>query len=137
MFVRTLDDVRASGRELVIAGGTARTARFLTASDGVGFAFSDVHQGAGGEAHLWYKHHWEANYILEGTGEVEEVATGRRWPLAPGTIYVVGPEDRHIVRAETDLHLVSVFNPPIEGDENHDADGSYPPTGPIPPGPAV
>jgi L-ectoine synthase len=113
------------------------TARFLTASDGVGFAFSDVRQGAGGEAHLWYKHHWEANYILEGTGEVEEVATGRRWRLEPGTIYVVGPEDRHIVRAETDLHLVSVFNPPIEGDENHDADGSYPPTGPIPPGPSA
>src|SRR6478736_3938119 len=102
MFVRTLDDVRADGLEVVIAGGSARTARFITARDGVGFAFSDVFQGAGGEAQLWYKHHWEANYILEGTGEVEEVATGRRWPLAPGTIYVVG---------------------------------SYPPTGPIPPGP--
>jgi L-ectoine synthase len=137
MFVRTLDDVRAAGLEVVIAGGSARTARFLTARDGVGFAFSDVQQGAGGEAHLWYKHHWEANYILEGVGEVEEVATGRRWRLEPGTIYVVGPEDRHIVRAETDLRLISVFNPPLEGDENHDADGSYPPTGPIPPGPGV
>ena len=84
MFVRTLDDVRASGLEVVIAGGSARTARFLTASDGVGFAFSDVHQGAGGEAHLWYKHHWEANYIVEGTGEVEEVATGRRCASSRG-----------------------------------------------------
>src|SRR3954454_25024842 len=85
MFVRTLDDVRAAGLEVVIAGGSARTARFLTASDGVGFAFSDVHQGAGGEAHLWYKHHWEANYIVDGVGELEEVATGMRWRLEPGT----------------------------------------------------
>jgi L-ectoine synthase len=50
---------------------------------------------------------------------------------------MVGPEDRHVVRAETDLRLISVFNPPLRGDENHDADGSYPPTGPIPPGPAT
>jgi L-ectoine synthase len=135
MFVRTLADVRASGHEVVIAGGSARTARFLTATDGVGFTFSDVSQGAGGEARLWYKNHWEANYILEGVGELEEVATGQKWRLEPGTIYVVGPDDRHIVRADTDLRLISVFNPPLGGDENHDADGSYPPTGPIPPGP--
>jgi quercetin dioxygenase-like cupin family protein len=135
MFVRSLADVRASGREVVIAGGSARTARFLTADDGVGFTFSDVSQQAGAEARLWYKHHWEANYILAGTGELEEVATGQRWRLEPGTIYVVGPDDRHIVRAATDLRLISVFNPPLRGDENHDADGSYPPTGPIPPGP--
>ncbi len=135
MFVRTLADVRSTGHEVVIAGGSARTARFLTASDGVGFTFSDVSQGAGAEAHLWYKHHWEANYILEGTGELEEVATGQRWRLQPGTMYVVGPDDRHVVRADTDLRLISVFNPPIIGTENHDADGSYPPTGPIPLGP--
>jgi L-ectoine synthase len=135
MFVRTLAEVKGSGHEIVIAGGSARTARFLTAADGVGFAFSDVSQAAGEEARLWYKHHWEANYIVEGTGELEEVATGQTWRLEPGTIYVVGPEDRHIVRAATDLRLISVFNPPIMGDENHDEDGSYPPTGPIPPGP--
>ena len=41
------------------------------------------------------------------------------------------------MRAATDLRLISVFNPPIMGDENHDADGSYPPTGPIPPGPGA
>ena len=136
MFVRTLDDVRASGRELVIAGGTARTARFLTASDGVGFAFSDVHQGAGGEAHLWYKHHWEANHIVAGTGLVTELATGRSWKLGPGVSYNVGPKDRHRLRADTDLHLLSVFCPPLEGPEQHDADGALTPTGPVPPGPA-
>jgi L-ectoine synthase len=135
VFVRTLDDVRASGRELVVAGGSVRTARVLTAADGLGFAFSEFFQQAGAEARLWYKHHWEANYVIEGNGELEEVATGQRWSLAPGTMYVVGPDDRHVMRAATDMRVISVFNPPITGDEDHDADGSYPPTGPIPPGP--
>ena len=136
MFVRTLADVRASGHELMVADNSVRTARFLIAADGVGFSFSEFHQQAGAEARLWYKHHWEANYVLEGRGELEELATGRRWPLEPGTMYVVGPDDRHVMRATTDMRVVSIFNPPIMGDEDHDADGSYPPTGPTPPGPS-
>jgi hypothetical protein len=37
--------------------------------------------------------------------------------------------------AITDLHLISVFNPPLRGDEQHDAEGTLPPSGPLPPGP--
>jgi L-ectoine synthase len=131
VFVRTNED----GHEASIAEGKAASTRLLTKKDGVGFSFSAVTVPAGNETTLWYKHHWEANYILSGTGELEELATGRRWPLEPGVLYVVGPEDRHVVRAIEDLRVVSVFNPPIEGDETHDGDGSYPPTGPTPPGP--
>ena len=40
------------------------------------------------------------------------------------------------VKALTDIHVVSVFDPPLTGNEVHDEDGSYPPTGPIPLGPA-
>jgi L-ectoine synthase len=137
MFVRTREGVVAAGHELEISHGTAVTTRYLTKHDGVGFSFSAVFMAAGQEANLWYKHHWEANYIVSGSGELEELATGRRWPLTAGTIYVVGPQDRHVVRAVDELRLVSVFNPPIVGDENHDDDGSFPPTGPIPPGPAA
>lgn len=50
--------------------------------------------------------------------------------------YYVGPKDRHKLRAVTDVHLISVFCQPLRGDEQHDADGSLPPTGPVPPGPA-
>src|SRR5438094_3463475 len=117
MFIRTRDDARSAGHELVVARGATKSTRYLTKGDGLGFSFSAVVMAAGQEATLWYKHHWEANYIVSGSGELEEVATGRRWPLEPGTIYVVGPEDRHVVRATEDLRLVSVFNPPIVGDE--------------------
>jgi L-ectoine synthase len=137
VFVRTREDVRASGHELQVAAGAVTTVRYLNKSDGLGFSFSDVYIPAGHEAKLWYKHQWEANFVVSGLGEVEEVATGRRWPLEPGTMYVVGPEDRHVIRAAEDVHLVSVFNPPIVGNEIHDEDGSFPPTGPLPPGPSA
>ena len=134
MFVRTLDDLRAAGKEKVLVGGRARVVRSLTAIDGLGFSFSDVRIAAGSETTLWYKNHWEANYIVAGLGEVEDLTSGERWPLAAGTLYTVGPKDRHKITAAEDLRIISVFNPPITGDETHDEDGAYPPTGPIPEG---
>jgi L-ectoine synthase len=137
MFVKRADDMRREGRELVVANGQARTVRMLTAADDVGFGFSDVHLNAGAEATLWYRHHREANHILSGTGEVTDLTTEESWRLGPETAYIVGPEDRHRLRAETDMHLVSIFCPPLRGDEQHDGDGSLPPSGPIPPGPGI
>jgi L-ectoine synthase len=136
MFVKRADEMRAQGQELVVANGKARTIRMLTQADNVGFGLSDVHFEAGAEAVLWYKHHWEANHILAGTCEVTDLTTKEAWQLTPGMAYYVGPKDRHKLRAITDVHLLSVFCPPLKGDEQHDADGSLPPTGPVPPGPA-
>jgi L-ectoine synthase len=136
MFVKRADEMRAAGKEMRVASGQARTLRMLTKADDVGFGFSDVHFAAGAETILWYKHHWEANHIVSGTGEVTDLTTGRSWRLEPGVAYNVGPRDRHRVRAETDMHLVSVFCPPLRGDEQHDADGALAPSGPVPPGPA-
>jgi L-ectoine synthase len=135
MFVKRADDMRAEGKEMVVAGGQARTLRMLTQSDDVGFGLSDVHFAAGAEAVLWYKHHWEANHILSGTGEVTDLTSGQCWKLEPGVGYNVGPRDRHKVRATTDMHFLSVFSPALVGNEQHDADGSLSPSGPVPPGP--
>ncbi len=134
MFVRTLDELRKQGKETVLSGGRARTVRPLTREDGLGFSLSDTTLSAGAEVPLWYKNHWEANYIVSGRGAVKEIATGKSWPLAAGTLYTVGPNDRHLVAVTDELRIISVFNPPLMGNETHDADGSYPPTGPIPPG---
>jgi quercetin dioxygenase-like cupin family protein len=135
MFVKRADEMRAVGREMIVANGQARTLRMLTRADGVGCGFSDVHFTAGAETTLWYKHHWEANHIIAGSGLVTDLGTGQSWPLGPGVSYNVGPKDRHRLRADTDLHLVSVFCPPLEGHEQHDADGALTPSGPVPPGP--
>ena len=132
MFVKRADEM---GR-LIVANGRAGTLRMLTKADGLGFGLSDVHFAAGAEAVLWYKHHWEANHILSGTGEVTDLGTGQTWKLEPSMAYNVGPKDRHRVRARTDMHLLSIFCPPLMGDEQHDEDGSLAPSGPVPPGPA-
>ena len=135
MFVKRADDMRKADHETIVANGQARTLRMLTMADGVGFSFSDVHFAKGAEATLWYKHHWEANHILSGTGEVKDLTSGESWELKPGMAYNVGPKDRHRVTAHSDLHYISVFCPPLIGTEQHDRDGALSPSGPVPPGP--
>ena len=90
---------------------------------------------AGTALDLWYKNHWEANLVLDGVLEVTDYASGDTHRLGPGGLYLVGPTDRHRIESVEDVHLISVFNPPLTGKETHDEDGAYPPTGPIPPGP--
>jgi L-ectoine synthase len=135
MFVKRADEMRAAGQELLLGKNGARTLRMLTKADDVGFGLSDVHLPPGNEATLWYKNHWEANHIISGEGEVEDLTTGQKWPLGPSVSYNVGPKDRHILRSFTEIHLISVFCPPLRGDERHDADGALEASGPVPPGP--
>ena len=134
MFVKTREEVRAAGQELVLVGGSVST-RYLSAADNLGFSLHGVRLAAGTRIDLWYKHHWEANLILEGSMSVTDHASGETHRLDPGTLYLVGPADRHRLVVDRDVHLISVFNPPLTGQERHDEDGAYPPTGPVPPGP--
>lgn len=129
MFVRHLTDVPP----VVTAGGQVEARRYFVRSDRVGFSLSDVRTTAGLSADLWYKNHVEANFVLSGNGEVTDLSSGETWPLTPGTLYVVGPKDRHRVTSGDGLHILSVFNPPLEGDETYDADGGYAATGAVPP----
>src|SRR5262249_6509151 len=129
MFVRTLDGLAAAGMVKAVATGT-RSGRYLTAADGMGFSYNDNRIAAGSDMTLWYKHHWEANFILSGRGEVQDLTTRQSWALGPGVLYVVGPNDRHHLTDAT--HLVSIFCPPLRGDERHDADGAYSASGPVP-----
>ena len=114
---------------------TVRSARVLTAADGMGFSLHDNRVSPGEVISVWYKHHWEANYIVSGRGRVEDLGTGESFVLEPGILYNVGPKDRHRLSAEAAMHLVSVFCLPLAGHEQHDADGAFAPSGPVPAGP--
>ena len=130
MYVKLREDIRAVGIKHV--GTEAR--RYLTQDDGCGFTLSTARPPAGSSANLWYRNHVEANFILEGEGSVEDLSTGEKWELSPGSLYVVGPRDRHRMSADTDVYLMAIFNPPLVGDETHDEQGGYPPTGSVPEG---
>ena len=123
MIVRQLDDLIGTPRD--VRGPVWASRRFLLAEDKVGFTVTETTVEAGSEQVLWYKHHVEANYVIEGRGEVENLATGEVFALAPGSIYVLDQHERHRLAAHTRLRLVCVFTPALSGDETHDADGAY------------
>ena len=125
MIVRTLDDILDTARD--VRGPTWASRRLILAADGMGCSLSDTIVRAGAEQRMQYKHHFETNYIIAGEGEVEDLTTGEKFPLRPGTVYALDKHDAHIVRATTDLRIVCVFTPPLTGTERHQPDGSYAP----------
>ena len=125
MFVKTLSDVLNTDAH--VTGDAFESRRVLLAGDGLGYSFHDTLIKAGTTQHLHYKHHIEANYCIEGQGEVENATTGQVWPLSPGAMYVLDQHDPHILRAQTDMRLICVFTPALKGTEKHDPDGSYAP----------
>ena len=42
MFLRSAEQLRQTGREMVVANGNARTIRMITAADEIGFSLSNV-----------------------------------------------------------------------------------------------
>ena len=131
MFVKQRSNIPV----VSIGGGHAEARRYLAKADDVGFTLSDLTaKSSETPVHLWYKHHVEANFVVSGTAVVTDSASGESRPLTPGSLYLVGPRDRHQVFSTTGFHVLSIFNPPLVGNETHDEDGSYPPTGPLPPG---
>ena len=123
MIVKHLRDLLDTGRD--VRGPVWASRRFLLAEDGVGFTLTETTVEAGSEQVLWYKHHVEANYVIEGEGEVENLQTGEFFALGPGSLYVLDGHERHRLRATTRMRLVCVFTPALTGRETHDADGAY------------
>jgi hypothetical protein len=124
MIVRTRDDLKKL--DSVVSDRMWTSYRYLLKKDGVGFSLHETVVEAGSEQVLWYKNHIEANLILEGEAELEDLDTGKKYSLTPGSMYVLNGHERHVFRSKTRVRLVCVFNPPCTGKEVHDADGSFP-----------
>jgi L-ectoine synthase len=41
-------------------------------------------------------------------------------------MYALDKNDRHTLRAQTEMKMACVFNPPLNGREVHDQTGAYP-----------
>lgn len=124
MIVRRLEEI--TGTEHDVQGDGWRARRHFTRADGLGFSMSETLVEAGLELNLWYKHHNEACFVIEGRAEITERDTGVVHHIGPGDAYAP-QHDRHTIRVLEPLRLVCVFNPALTGTETHDADGSYPP----------
>lgn len=124
MIVRTLKEITDTERD--VKAPTWRSRRFVLAGDEVGFSLHETVLEAGTVTTMWYRHHVEAVYCIEGTGRLEDLDNDVVYDLLPGTMYLLNGHERHRVTAETDLRTVCVFNPPCTGREVHDEQGVYP-----------
>ena len=123
MIVRTLDEITDTDRDVVAERWRAK--RLFVRDDGLGFSLSETTVDADAEMNLWYKHHQEACFVMEGEADTER-DTGATHRIGPGDAYAP-QQDRHTVRVLASLRLVCVFRPALSGAETHDPDGSYPP----------
>jgi len=124
MIVRSLESLAGTKRE--VRGETWISRRLLLAGDGMGFSLHETVLHAGTETRMHYKNHLEAVLCTGGEAEIEDLATGQRHRIVPGTMYALNEHDRHVLRVKKDFRCVCVFNPPCTGNETHDAEGSYP-----------
>ncbi len=124
-IVRLLDDVANTERDVKCPKGGFRSFRFLLAKDGMGFS---VHRTfiPRGEPQFWhYKSHLEACYCVSGIGKIINLATNEEHYIDKDTLYALDSHDPHTFQAIEDVVLISIFNPPVTGQEVHKEDGSY------------
>lgn len=124
MIVRTIDEITDTDADVKSANW--RSKRIVLSKDGAGFSVHETTLYAGTVNQFWYANHVEAVFVVEGEGEITDLADGTTHQLAPGSIYLLNNHDKHEVRPRTEMRTVCVFNPPITGREVHDEHGVYP-----------
>lgn len=124
MIVRNLQDIIGTERD--VKAETWASRRLILKGDGVGFSLHDTVLYAGTVTEMWYKHHIEAVYCIEGEAVLTEVDTGKTHAITPGTLYLLNKHDRHSLEVKQDFRCICVFNPPCTGQETHDEEGTYP-----------
>lgn len=125
MIVRKLQECEQSARFIKDPKGDWDSTRMLLKEDGMGFSFHITTIYSGADFMLHYQNHLESVYCISGRGEVETLDDGVKYPITPGTIYVLDQHDRHQLRAFEEMKMACVFNPPLNGTEVHNAEGAY------------
>ncbi|SEM10038.1 ectoine synthase [Streptacidiphilus jiangxiensis] len=107
--------------------GNGLSYRLLVETDQMGFTVCHTVVEAGTKSRLEYRRHLEACYCIKGSGRVEAADGSAVIDVVPGVLYALDEHDAHFLIAspDEDLELISVFNPPLRGDERHslDSDG--------------
>ncbi|CAL9638554.1 ectoine synthase [Streptomyces sp. enrichment culture] len=130
MIIRCLKEIEDTGRHVRARSGTWESKRLVLAREQAGFSLHETTLYAGTQTTMWYAHHIEAVLCVEGEAELTDEETGEKHWITPGTLYLLDGHERHTLRPKTDFRCVCVFNPPLTGREDHDADGAYPPPEP-------
>ncbi len=126
MIVRTTQEITDTDRDIEADNGNWRSKRIVLGGDLVGFSFHETTIKAGTVNEFHYANHVEAVWLVEGEGTLLDRETGEKYPLGPGSMYLLNGHERHTVTADTQMRMLCVFNPPVVGNETHDENGVYP-----------
>lgn len=118
--IRELED---TDRQVAFTGGVSF--RAVIEKDNMGFAMCKTVVPKGGPWHWHYVNHLEACYCIKGRAELTNLTTGIKHLITPDVVYVLDQHDDHTLEALEDTILISVFNPPLKGNEKHNEDGTY------------
>jgi quercetin dioxygenase-like cupin family protein len=125
MKVLRVEDIKSTEREVKCPNGGFTSNRILLKSDGMGFGMTKTVIPPNGKQHWHYKNHLESCYCVSGYGILTDIKTGEEHEIVPDTTYVLDKNDDHYFEAIEEVVLICAFNPPLKGDEVHQADGSY------------
>lgn len=125
MIVRDFNDIVENQKDRVVSDAEWSSVRMLLADDKMGFSFHITFLNTGSEHTFEYKNHFESVYCMSGKGSITDLGTGETHEIKPGVMYALDQHDRHVLRAEEELVMACVFNPPVTGNEVHREDGSY------------
>lgn len=123
MKIIRANELEGTNKDVQFTGGNSF--RMLVKDDNMGFGVCKTHVKKGGPYHWHYKHHLEACYCIKGHGYLTNLETGQKILISPDTMYVLDKHDDHTFEGLTDVVLISIFNPPLRGDESHDENGNY------------
>ena len=118
MLKRQLDRVSGTDRDVRDDGWRSR--RLLVAEDALPYSFHITVLDRGARLRFEYAHHRETVYCVEGSGTMRDLTSQEDFALEPGRLYSAGIGAPHEVIAESDMTLVCVFDPPLEGTEEAD-----------------
>lgn len=99
--------------------------RSVLKKDGLGFAMMKTVIDKGGPYFWSYQNHQESCYCVSGEAYLEDMITGEVHKIKEGVTYIVDKHQPHLFTALTEVVLISVFNPPLVGNETHDENGNY------------
>lgn len=123
--MRVINENNLLGTDRDVKFKEGRSIRMILEKDNMGFSFHKTIIPKGNKGHWHYKHHKESCYCIKGKGVLINLETKEKHYINVGDIYILDNHDNHTFESLEDVVLISVFNPPICGNEIHQGDGSY------------
>lgn len=124
MKVVRFNQLLGTERDVNFTGG--HSVRGLIMDDKMGFGICKTYIPKSETPHHWhYPEHLEACYCIKGKGILKDLTSGVEHLITPDVMYVLDNHDDHTFHPLEDTILISIFNPPLVGDEYHDENGQY------------